>query len=223
MDRDRRLEMTIGRLAGALPRIAIPVAAVAAFLVGALLYAWWARPVESPGRKFESIDITGVDWGRGFELTDFNGRPRTLEDFRGKVVLLFFGFTHCPDMCPTTLAKLGRAMQQLGAQADQVQGLFVTVDPKRDTPQVLAQYVPAFYPGFLGLYGTDQQTAAAAKEFKVYFQLQKPNQAGFYTVDHSGPVFVLDRAGRLRLFVSAEISAESLARDLHVLLKESPG
>lgn len=216
--------MTIGKITGTLPRFAVPVAAAAAFLVGAVLYVWWARPdVGLSGHKFESVDITGVSWGKGFELTDFNGKPRTLADFRGKAVLLFFGYTNCPDVCPTTMAKLGQAMRQLGAEADQVQGLFVTVDPKRDTPQVLAQYVPAFYPAFLGLYGTEQQTAAAAKEFKIYFQLQKPNQAGFYTVDHSGPVFVLDRAGQLRLFVSAEKSAELLTRDLRVLLGERAG
>jgi protein SCO1/2 len=198
--------------------------AAAALLAGALAYAWWAWPgAGSQSKKFEAIDVTGVDWGKGFELTDFNGKPRTLADFRGKVVLLFFGYTHCPDMCPTTLAKLGEAMRLLGADANRVQGLFVTVDPKRDTPQVLAQYVPAFHPAFLGLYGTEQQTASAAKEFKVYFQAQKPGESGFYTVDHSGPVFVLDRRGRLRLFASAENSAESVARDLQLLLKEPVG
>ncbi|MEW6688028.1 MAG: SCO family protein [Pseudomonadota bacterium] len=214
--------MTAGKLAASLPRFALAGAAAAAFAVGALGYVWLTRPgIESQAQKFESVDITGVDWGKGFELTDFNGRPRTLADFRGKVVLLFFGYANCPDMCPATLAKLGDAVRMLGADADRVQGLFVTVDPKRDTPQVLSQYVPAFHPAFLGLYGTQEQTASAAKEFKVYFQLQKPNQAGFYTVDHSGPVFVLDRGGRLRLFVAAEKGAEALAHDLRILLKEA--
>lgn len=216
--------MSAGKLAARLPRFALAGAAAAAFAVGALAYVWLTRPAaEAQAQKFESVDITGVDWGKGFELTDFNGKPRTLPDFRGKVVLLFFGYTNCPDMCPTTLAKLGDAMRMLGADADQVQGLFVTVDPRRDTPQVLKQYVPAFHPAFLGLYGTEQQTLGATSEFKVYFQLQKPNQSGFYTVDHSGPVFVLDRGGRLRLFVSAEKGAASLAHDLRILLREHAG
>ena len=198
--------------------------AATALLIGAFSYAWWARPgVESPRNKFEAVDITSVDWGKDFELTDFNGKRRTLADFRGKVVLLFFGYTNCPDMCPTTMAKLGEGMRLLGADADRVQGLFVTVDPKRDTPQVLAQYVPAFHPAFLGLYGTAQETAAAAKEFKVYFQAQKPGASGFYTVDHSGPVYALDRHGRLRLFIKPEMNAESVVRDLRILLEEPAG
>ncbi len=196
--------------------------AVAALVIGAFVaYATWRPGGAPPG--FEAVDITGVDWGKDFELTDFNQKRRTLADFRGKLVLLFFGYTHCPDMCPTTMAKMGEAMRLLGADADRVQGLFVTVDPMRDTPQVLAQYVPAFFPTFLGLYGTEQQTANAAKEFKVYFQAQKPGASGFYTVDHSGPVYALDRHGRLRLFIKPEMNAESVVRDLRILLKESAG
>jgi len=196
--------------------------AASALLLGAFAYAWWAWPAREALRaQFEAVDITGADWGRGFELTDFNGKRRTLADFRGKVVLLFFGYTHCPDMCPTTMAKLGQAARLLGADADRVQVLFVTVDPRRDTPQVLAQYVPAFHAAFLGLYGSEQQTAAAAKEFKVYYHAQKPGESGFYTVDHSGPVYALDGRSRLRLFIKPEMSAESVAGDLRVLLKES--
>ena len=194
----------------------------AALLIGAFVAFTTLRPSGAPP-KFDAVDITGVAWGRGFELTDFNGKARTLADFRGKVVLLFFGFTNCPDMCPTTLAKLGQAMRLLGSDADRVQGLFVTVDPRRDTPQVLAQYVPAFYPAFLGLYGTEQQTVDAAKEFKVYFQAQKPSEAGSYTVDHSSPVFALDWRGRLRLLISAEKGVESVVHDLRILLKERTG
>jgi protein SCO1/2 len=207
-----------------LPRLAIRAAAAGAFLLGALAYAWWAwTSSETQRAKFEAVDITSVDWGKGFELTDFNQKQRTLADFRGKLVLLFFGFTSCPDVCPTTMAKLGEVMRLLGADADRVQGLFVTVDPKRDTPQLLAQYVPAFHPTFLGLYGTEQQTASAAKEFKVYFQAQQPDPSGFYTVDHSSPVFAFDRRGRLRLLIRPEINAESVARDLRALLKETAG
>ena len=203
-------------------RLLLIAVAVAALLIGAFVAFTTLRPGGAPP-KFDAVDITGVDWGRGFELTDHHGTLRTLADFRGKVVLLFFGFTSCADICPTTMAKLGEVMRLLGADADRVQGLFVTVDPKRDTPQVLAQYVPAFHPAFLGLYGTEQQTAAAAKEFKVYFQAQKPGESGFYTVDHSSPVFALDRRGRLRLLIRPEMNAESVARDLRVLLKEPAG
>ena len=132
-----------------------------------------------------------------FILTGTDGKPVNFAArTAGMLTFLEFGYTNCPDVCPTTMAKLGQVMRLLGADANQVQGLFVTVDPKRDTPQLLAQYVPAFFPTFIGLYGSDQQTASAAKEFKVYFQAQKPGASGFYTVDHSGPVFALDRKGR---------------------------
>jgi protein SCO1/2 len=205
-----------------LPRLAIHLTAAAALLLGALAYAWWAWPgTGSQSARFETVDVTGADWGKRLELTDFNQKPRSLADFRGKLVLLFFGYTSCPDVCPTTLAKLGDVMRLLGADADQVQGLFVTIDPIRDTPQLLSQYVPAFHPTFLGLYGSEQQTAAAAKEFKVYFQVQKPGDSGHYTVDHSSPVYAFDRQGRLRLFIRPETSTDSIARDLRVLLKES--
>lgn len=203
-------------------RLALHAVAASALLLGALAYAWWAWPARESAR-FDSVDITGADWGRGFELTDFNGKRRALADFRGEVVLLFFGYTHCPDMCPTTMAKLGEAVRLLGADQDRVQVLFVTVDPKRDTPQVLARYVPAFHQAFLGLYGNERETAATAKEFKVYYQVQAPGESGFYTVDHSGPVYAFDRNGRLRLFIRPEAGAQSIAHDLRVLLGESAG
>lgn len=210
-----------GQLTWRLPRIAVHLTAAGALVLGALTYAWWAWPgAEQRQARFEAVDITGVDWGRRLELTDFNGKARTLSDFRGKLVLLFFGYTNCPDMCPTTLARLAETVRLLGADADRVQVLFVTVDPERDTPQLLARYVPAFHPSFLGLSGTGQQTADAAREFKVYFRAQAPGQSGFYTVDHSGPVYALDRLGRLRLFIKHEMDAPSIARDLRMLLGE---
>jgi protein SCO1/2 len=168
---------------------------------------------------FQSTDITGVDWGRDFDLTDHTGKRRRLADFRGKVTILFFGFTHCPDMCPLTLAKMAKAVERLGEQSKQVQGLFVTLDPKRDTPELLAQYVPSFYPTFLGLYGSPQTIAATAKEFKIFYAVLPPDDKGFYTVDHSTGVFVFDTEGRLRLYVNANATADTLARDLKVLLK----
>ena len=133
------------------------------------------------------------------QLTDHNGKPRTLADFQGKVVVLFFGFTHCPDVCPTTLGELAMVMKELGKDADRVQVLFVTVDPERDTPEVLPQYVPAFDPSFLGLYGDAEATARTAKEFKIFYQKQ-PLPGGGYSIDHSAGTYIYDQQGRLRLF-----------------------
>jgi len=200
-------------------RIVVLAAGAALVAAGALAgYATFA-----PGeRRFEATDVTGVPWGKGFALTDHHGKPRTLADFRGKVVTLFFGFTNCPDVCPTTMAMLGETMRRLGGDAAHVQGLFVTVDPGRDTPQVLAQYVPAFHPSFLGLYGDEDAIARTAQEFKIYYKAHAPDHRGAYAVDHSGQVFVFDKAGRLRLLVSrsSEATPDSVAHDLRVLIEE---
>ena len=150
-------------------------------------------------KQFQLTDVTGAPFGKKLELTDHNGQRRTLEDFKGKVVAVFFGFTHCPDACPTTLLDLATVARELGPDAQRLQVLVVTVDPERDTPEVMRQYVASFNPTFLGLYGTREETAAVAKEFKVYFQKQ-PQPGGGYTVDHSAGTFVLDKNGRLRLF-----------------------
>jgi protein SCO1/2 len=171
------------------------------------------------GPKFKSTDITGVDYGRSLELTDHTGRLRRLEDFRGKAVVLFFGFTHCPDVCPTTLAELSQAMKQLGADAERVQVLFVTVDPERDTREALAKYVTAFDPRFLGLYGDAAATQRVAKEFKIYYEKRTTGES--YSVDHSGQSYVLDPQGRLRLLVRPERIAADLPEDLRTLLKEA--
>jgi protein SCO1/2 len=169
--------------------------------------------------KFKSTDITGVDYGRSLELTDHSGKPRRLEDFRGKAVVVFFGFTRCPDVCPTTLADAAQAMKQLGPDADRVQVLLVTVDPERDTRKVLADYVTGFDPRFLGLYGDLEATRRAAKEFKVYFEKRPGKTPDSYSVDHSAQSYVIDPQGRLRLFVRHDRIAEDLADDLRVLLK----
>ena len=169
--------------------------------------------------KFEAIDITGVEWGRDFKLTDHTGRTRMLSDFRGKAVAVFFGFANCPDICPTTMAKLGEVMKLLGEDSSKVQVLFITVDPKRDTREVLSQYVPAFHPTFLGLYSDPETTARTAKEFKVYYQLQPPNEHGSYSVDHSGQIFVFDPEGRLRLLMKPDLPPETMAHDFRVLLR----
>ncbi len=170
------------------------------------------------GPGFKSTDITGVEYGRALALTGHDGRPRTLADFRGKVVVLSFGFTHCPDVCPTTLASLAGVIRQLGPEAGRVQVLFVTVDPERDTPAVLSSYVPAFDPGFIGLYGDAESTARTAKEFKIFYEKQPAGAT--YTVNHSTQSYVIDAEGRLRLFVRHDRIAQDLADDLRALLRE---
>jgi len=169
------------------------------------------------GTKFRSTDLTGADYGKVLDLTDHNGKPRHLEDFRGKAVVLFFGFTHCPDICPTTLAETAAALKKLGADADRVQVLFVTIDPERDTPDALAKYVTAFDPRFLGLRGDAQATSRAAKEFKVFYEKRKTGES--YSMDHSGQTYVIDPQGRLRLLVRPERLGEDLPEDLRTLLR----
>ena len=148
--------------------------------------------------KFENTDLTGLDYGKGFALNDHTGKPVTLETYKGKVVVLFFGFTHCPDVCPTTMAEMSAVMKELGPDADKVQVLFATLDPARDTRELLAQYVPGFDPRFVGLYGTPEQTAATAKEFKVFYQKVPGKTADSYTIDHTAGSYVFDRNGRIR-------------------------
>jgi len=174
---------------------------------------------DRPAAKFQLTDVTGAPFGKKLDLTDHNGQRRTLDDFKGKVVVLFFGFTHCPDACPTTLAELASVARELGPDAQRLQVLVVTVDPERDTPDVLRPYVTSFNPTFLGLSGTREEVAAAAKEFKVYFQKQ-PQPGGSYTVDHSAGTFVLDKQGRLRLFGQYGAGAKALLHDIRILLQE---
>jgi len=170
------------------------------------------------GPKFESSDVTGSSFGHDFALKDPDGKLRTLADFRGKDVVVFFGYTQCPDVCPATLATLAEAMKKLGSDADRVQVLFITVDPERDTPQLLKQYVPAFDPRFLGLYGDADATARTAKEFRVIYQKVPGPTPGTYTMDHSAGTYVFDPKGRLRLFVSNGQGAGVFAHDLRELL-----
>ena len=172
--------------------------------------------------KFRSTDVTGADFGKALALTGHDGRPRSLADFRGKLVVLFFGYTHCPDICPTTLADTAAALKTLGPDAARVQVLFVTVDPERDTPELLAKYVPAFDPGFLGLYGDADATQRAAKEFKIFYEKRPGSAPGAYTMDHSAQTYVLDAQGRLRLLVRNDRIAQDLAADLRALLGEKP-
>jgi protein SCO1 len=172
-----------------------------------------------PGHpRFQTSDVTGVAFGRDFQLTDHNGKPRTLSDFRGKVVVVFFGYTQCPDVCPTTLSDLAAALQKLGTDANRVQVLFVTVDPERDTPELLSHYVPAFNPTFLGLSGDAAATAATAREFKILYQKQPGSTPGSYAMEHSAGTFIFDPQGRLRLFASHGQGPDVFAHDIRELL-----
>ena len=169
---------------------------------------------------FKGSDVTGSAYGRDFALIDHTGKPRTLADFRGKVVVLFFGYTHCPDVCPTTLAELAEALKRLGPDAAKVQVLFVTVDPERDTAELLSRYVPAFNPAFLGLYGDAEATARTAKEFRILYQKQRGKTPDSYTMDHSAGTFVFDPQGRLRLYVGYGQGAAVFAHDIGELLRQ---
>ena len=199
-----------------LPRFkSFPVKLLSSFVVTALLGMVLAACDSRP--LFKSTDISSVDYGRVLELTDHTGKPRRLEDFRGKAVVVFFGFTQCPDVCPTTLADIAGAMKKLGPEADRVQVLLVTVDPERDTPKLLADYVGAFDSRFLALRGDLAATQRVAKEFKIYFEKRK--QGSSYTVDHSAQSYVIDAQGRLRLLVRHDRIAQDLADDLRLILK----
>ena len=168
--------------------------------------------------SFRSTDVTGADYGKTLALTDHTGAPRTLADWRGKVVVLFFGFTQCPDVCPTTLATMADVMRRLGPDADRLQVLFVTVDPERDTQAVIGPYVTAFDPRFVGLYGDRDATARAAREFKVFFQKVPGRTEGTYGIDHTAASYVIDAQGRLRLYVRHQQTADDLVADLRLLL-----
>jgi protein SCO1/2 len=174
---------------------------------------------EGAPASFHATDITGADFGRHLALPDLEGRMRTLDDFKGKVMVLFFGYTQCPDVCPTTLAELAQVKKALGAEGDRLQGVFVTLDPERDTPDVLRSYVASFDPGFVALRGSAEQTAAAAKEFKVFYAKVPGKSPGSYTLDHTAASYVFDPSGRLRLFVRYGSGAVALADDVRVLLK----
>ena len=172
------------------------------------------------GPSFKNADITGADYGKDFALTDHTGKKRTLADFRAKVVVVFFGYTRCPDVCPTTLAELRAVKEQLGEDGKKLQVLFVTVDPERDTPKLLANYVPAFDPSFLGLYGDPAATAKVAKDFKVFYQKVPGKTPESYTVDHTAGSYVFDTQGRLRLFARYG-NAANLVADIQTLLRTS--
>jgi protein SCO1/2 len=190
--------------------------AVVGLLAAALLAAC------GPGKpSFKSVDVTGADFGRELTLTDHSGKTRTLADFKGKVVVVFFGFTQCPDVCPTTLVEMKAVKEKLAKDGERVQVLFVTVDPERDSPELLAKYVPAFDPSFIGLYGDAEATARTAKEFKVFYKKVPGSSPTSYSVDHTAALYIYDPSGRLRLFAKHAQGADALAHDIKLLLDQA--
>lgn len=172
----------------------------------------------APKLQFQGTDITGATYARSLSLQDVDGRTRTLDDFKGKVVVVFFGYTQCPDVCPTTMAELAQVKKALGKDGERLQAVFVTVDPERDTAAVLKSYMASFDPSFVALRGTLEQTQAAAKEFKVFFAKVPGRTPDSYTMDHTAGSFVLDADGKVRLFVRYGAPTEALAADLKTLL-----
>src|SRR6266571_4216849 len=168
---------------------------------------------------FKGVDVTGQGYDGEFRLLGHDGKARTRTDFPGKVVVITFGFTRCPDVCPTSLAALAAAADALGEDRKRVQGVFITVDPERDTPALLAKYVTAFDPTFLGLAGDLAATRRAARGFKVFYQ-KVPTSKGDYTMDHSTGYYVIDRNGRTRLMLRYGQPAADMAYDIRLLLRE---
>ncbi len=185
----------------------------AAALPGALAACGESKP------QFSAIDVSGMDYAKGFQLPDADGQVRTLQDFRGKAVVVFFGYTQCPDVCPTTLSEIAQAKQLLGPDGAKVQGIFITVDPERDTPEVLKAYMANFGPDFIALRGTPEQVEATARDYKVYYKKAEGKTPGSYTMDHSAASFVYDPQGRLRLYTRYGTGPQALAGDLKQLLK----
>jgi protein SCO1/2 len=170
-------------------------------------------------QAFNAVDLTGADYAKDFSLPDVEGKPRTLADFKGKVVALFFGYTQCPDVCPTTMAELAEVKRQLGADAGKLQVVFITVDPERDTPQVLSAYMANFDPAFVALRPTPDQLAATARDFKVYYKKVDGTKPGSYTMDHSAATYLYDPQGRLRLYSRYGGGAQPLLSDIKGLMQ----
>ncbi len=194
---------------GFLARRTLLATAVAAALLAAC----------DPKPAFKSIDITGANYAQDFELPDTEGRVRRMADFKGRVVVLFFGYTQCPDVCPTTLTELTQARQLLGPLGERVQGVFVTLDPERDTPELLRAYMQSFDPSYVALVPDASQLAQAAKHFKVYYKMSEGKTPTSYTMDHTAASFIFDAEGRIRLYTRYGLGAQALAEDLRALIK----
>ncbi len=186
----------------------------------ALLLALAALSACEKPVSFHSVDVTGIQgYGNDFRLVDHTGKARSMADFRGKTVLMFFGFVQCPDVCPTTLSDLKKVMANLGPDADKFQVLFITVDPARDTEQVLSKYVAAFHPSFIALRGDREATNKVTRDFKIVAQIQEGQTPETYTVNHSSNSLVFDPQGRLRLIVAYGMDVEKLTSDIQLLIK----
>ncbi|WP_428420180.1 SCO family protein [Methylibium sp.] len=172
----------------------------------------------TPAVPFKGIDITGADYGRDFAMGDLDGRPRSLADFKGKATVVFFGYTQCPDVCPTTMTELAAVKKQLGADGDKLQAVFITIDPERDTPEILKAYMASFDPSFVALRSTPEQTLALAKSFKAFFRKVPGKEPNSYTMDHTAGAYVYDPQGRLRLFVRYGQPVDAWVSDLKLLL-----
>lgn len=185
------------------------------------LTSTWLTACSPDKPQFKSIDLTGADYAQGFSLLDHNGQLRTIKDFAGKVVVVFFGFTQCPDVCPTSMAELAEVKQLLGPDGDKLQAIFITVDPERDTPELLKAYMGNFDPGFLALRPTPEQLPQVAKDFKIYYKKVDGKTKGSYTLDHSAGSYIYDPKGRIRLYNRYGSGAEVLASDIRLLIKTS--
>lgn len=189
------------------------LAAAVAGIASLLTVACQKAPIQ-----FQNTDITGATFARDFALTDHSGQARKLADYNGKLAIVFFGFTHCPDVCPGTLIHMKEVMAKLGEQADQIQVLFITVDPERDTQEVLSQYVPAFDKRFIGLRGTIEQTKAVTREFKVFYAKVPGSTEGTYSIDHTAASYVFDHNGQVRLMLKPDTPTDAIVSDLKALL-----
>ncbi len=194
------------------------LAAIAsASVVTPLLLGGCSKP--APEAHFNSVDVTGADYAKGFSLPDQNGKVRTLDEFKGKVVVVFFGYTQCPDVCPTTMAELAQVRQQLGAQGDRLQAIFITVDPKQDTPQILSAYMSNFDPSFIALRpSSSDELAKLAQDFKVYYKRVDGKTPGSYTMDHSAGSYIYDPQGHLRLYTRYGVGVPALTADIKMLM-----
>lgn len=208
------------------PLRALFVQIAAVFVIGSVIAVgvnWWLKRAPSAPEavpfSFKATDITGATFARDFALTDHTGAKRTLADYKGKAVLIFFGYTQCPDVCPTAMQRFKDVFALLGPQSSRVQVLFVTLDPERDTREILGQYVPWFDKSFVGLYGNAEETAAVAKEFRVFYAKKKSEGALGYTLDHWAGAYAYDPSGRLRLYLAPSLSADEVAADVRALLR----
>ena len=202
--------------ANSVPKWTRRTALLGAWVVGLAFTACDRGSMVKP--QFNGVDITGAKYARNLALPDQNGHPRTLTDFKGKVMVVFFGYTQCPDVCPTTMVELAQVKKALGKDGDRVQGIFVSIDPERDTPEILKAYMASFDPSFVALRGTPEQAEVAAKEFKVFFAKVPGKTEGSYTMDHTAGSYLFDASGKVRLFERYGGGAEALTADIKALL-----